>query len=105
MGKDMRVDLSAVKKLITSNTIMLVGSAPNYAHGLIDDIPALAALAKEHDIGCHVDACLGGFILPWLRDTGVLDIPDFDFRVPGVTSMSADTHKVSPHCLAFHSSR
>jgi len=93
LGKDMRVDVGAVKKLITANTIMLVGSAPNYAHGLIDDIPALAALAKEHDIGCHVDACLGGFILPFLRDTGVLDIPDFDFRVPGVTSMSADTHK------------
>ena len=95
LGKDFRVDVGAMKRLITSNTIMLVASAPGYAHGMIDDVTAIAALAQENNIGCHVDACLGGFILPWLRDTQMLDIPEFDFRVPGVTSMSADTHKVT----------
>lgn len=88
-----------MRKLINSNTILLVASAPGYAHGMIDDVPAVAGLAQEFGIGCHVDGCLGGFILPWLRDTKTLDIPDFDFRVPGVTSMSADTHKV--HFINF----
>ena len=74
----------------------MVGSAPNYAHGVIDNVPALAALAKQHNIGCHVDSCLGGFLLPWLKQTKTLNVPDFDFTVDGVTSMSADTHKVPP---------
>jgi len=94
LGDDFCVDVEQMKKLITPNTILLVASAPSYAHGMIDDVRAVAALAQERGIGCHVDGCLGGFLLPWLKETKVLDIPDFDFRVPGVTSMSADTHKV-----------
>jgi len=93
LGPDFKVDLKAMESLITKNTILLVGSAPGYAHGMIDDIPAIADMARKRGIGCHVDGCLGGFILPWLKESGVLDIPPFDFRVPGVTSMSADTHK------------
>lgn len=93
LGADFKVDVQKMKKLINRNTILLVASAPGYAHGMIDDIRAVAKLAEENNIGCHVDACLGGFLLPFLRDSKVLDIPEFDFRVPGVTSMSADTHK------------
>ena len=68
-----------------------MGSAPSYAHGIIDQISEIAAMAKEFNIGCHVDCCLGGFVLPWIQDGS---IPPFDFRVDGVTSISADTHKV-----------
>lgn len=93
LDSDYRVSVNKMKDAITKNTILLVASAPGYAHGMIDDITSIAKLAKDNNIGCHVDGCLGGFILPWLRDSKVLDIPDFDFRVPGVTSMSADTHK------------
>jgi sphinganine-1-phosphate aldolase len=73
----------------------IVGSAPNFPHGTIDPIPELAKLALKHKIGMHVDCCLGGFFLPFakkLRPEGYY--PDFDFSVPGVTSISADTHKV-----------
>jgi sphinganine-1-phosphate aldolase len=89
---DFRVDVGWVRRHMTHNTIALVGSAPNYAHGVIDPIEELGELALEHGIGLHVDGCLGGFILPWGERLG-LDIPRFDFRVPGVTSLSADTHK------------
>ena len=92
LGPDWKVDVEAVAGLIDDQTIALVGSAGNYGHGLIDDIPALAALALEHGIGLHVDGCLGGFILPWGEKLGY-DIPPWDLRVPGVTSISADTHK------------
>ena len=71
---------------------MVVGSAPSYPHGVIDPIADIAAVAGERDILCHVDACMGGFLLPFLAELGRLDEP-FDFRVPGVTSMSADVHK------------
>ena len=87
-----RVDLDWVREHITDNTIALVGSAPNYAHGIIDPIEELGQIALDHDIGLHVDGCLGGFILPWAERAGV-DVPRFDFRVPGVSSLSADTHK------------
>lgn len=89
---DYRVDLNAVKSLINKNTIALVGSAGNYPYGLIDPLEELSDLALEHDLGLHVDGCLGGFILPWAERLGY-NIPTFDFRLPGVTSMSADTHK------------
>ena len=92
LADDYRVDVEWVRRHITPNTIALVGSAPNYAHGLVDPIEELGALALEHDIGLHVDGCLGGFILPWGEKLGY-SIPPFDFRVPGVTSLSADTHK------------
>ncbi len=74
--------------------LQLVGSAPNFPHGIIDPISELAALAEEHGIGMHVDSCLGGFILPWVAKHANGKIPQFDFQVPGVTSISCDTHKV-----------
>merc|ERR1712137_827747 len=92
LGPDYAVDVAKMRKLITPNTILLVASAPEYAHGIIDDVRAVAGLAREHKIGGHVDSCLGGFVLPWIKLAG-FDVPDIDFRVPGVTSMSADTHK------------
>ena len=87
-----RVDVDAMKKMITDKTIMLVGSAPSYPHGVVDPIADIGALAQENGILCHVDACVGGFMLPFARKLG-RDIPPFDFAVPGVTSMSADIHK------------
>ncbi len=87
-----KVKIDAVKALINENTVALVGSAGNYPYGTIDPISELSDLAVEHNLGLHVDGCLGGFILPWGQQLGY-DIPVFDFRLPGVTSMSADTHK------------
>jgi len=87
-----RVDVSAVRKLINKNTILLVGSAPNYPFGTIDPIEDLGQLAVQHDLPLHVDACLGGFLLPFFEKLGQ-PIPLFDFRVLGVTSISADVHK------------
>jgi len=92
LTKDWVVDVDWVRDHVTKNTVALVGSAANYAHGLIDPIDQLSDIALKHDLGLHVDGCLGGFILPWGERLG-LDIPRFDFRVPGVTSISADTHK------------
>jgi sphinganine-1-phosphate aldolase len=77
---------------INENTILLVGSACQYAHGVIDPIVALGALALERNLLLHVDGCIGGFVLPYFRRLGA-DIPDFDLSVPGVTSMSMDFHK------------
>ena len=92
LGGDYLVDVDWVRAHVTKNTVALVGSAANYAHGLIDPIEELGQIAQEHDIGLHVDGCLGGFILPWGERLGY-PIRTFDFRVPGVTSISADTHK------------
>jgi sphinganine-1-phosphate aldolase len=92
LTQDWVVDVDWVRDHVTKNTIALVGSAANYAHGLIDPIEELSEIALEHDLGLHVDGCLGGFILPWGERLGY-EIPRFDFRVPGVTSISADTHK------------
>lgn len=92
LAPDWRVDMRWVRNRVGKNTVALVGSAPNYAHGIIDPIEDLAEIALEHDIGLHVDGCLGGFILPWGERLGY-SIPSFDFRIPGVTSISADTHK------------
>jgi glutamate/tyrosine decarboxylase-like PLP-dependent enzyme len=89
---DFRVDVAAMEKLIRPETVLLVGSAPSYPHGVIDDITAIASLAKSRGILCHVDACLGGFFLPFARKLGRALAP-FDFAVDGVTSMSADLHK------------
>lgn len=89
---DFRVDVDAVRKLINANTIFIVGSAPQYPQGVIDPIHELGKLALEKGIGLHVDACVGGFILPFLKKLGY-PVRDFDFSVPGVTSMSADLHK------------
>jgi glutamate/tyrosine decarboxylase-like PLP-dependent enzyme len=92
LDKNYRVDARAVKKLISRNTVLIVGSAPSYPHGMIDPIEDLARLAKRRGIPLHVDSCLGGFLLPFVEKLGY-PIPPFDFRVPGVTSMSADVHK------------
>jgi glutamate/tyrosine decarboxylase-like PLP-dependent enzyme len=85
-------DLDAVRAAIDDNTVALVGSACNYGYGTIDPIEEMAAIALERGIGMHVDGCLGGWILPFGRELGY-DIPVFDFRIPGVTTISADTHK------------
>src|SRR5262245_750625 len=85
-------DLDVMANLIDEYTIAMVGSASHYGYGTVDPIEALSELALERGVGLHVDGCLGGFILPWGKELGY-DIPLFDFRVPGVTSISADTHK------------
>jgi sphinganine-1-phosphate aldolase len=92
VGPDFRVDVDALADACTDDTIMVVGSAPTYPQGVVDPIADIAALALERGILCHVDACMGGFLLPFLTRLGRFDEP-FDFRVPGVTSMSADVHK------------
>jgi len=95
LSSSMQVDIRKVEHAISKNTIAIVGSAPNFPHGIIDDIKELGKIAKRNKIGLHVDACLGGFLLPWIAslDEYKDEIPLFDFRVEGVTSMSADTHK------------
>ncbi len=90
--EDYRADAAAARAAITENTVMIVGSAPCYPFGSIDPIPELAALAQESGIACHVDACLGGYLLPFVERLGYR-VPPWDFRVPGVTSISADLHK------------
>ena len=77
---------------ISEDTILLVGSAPSYAHGVVDPIKALGELAQEHDLWLHVDACVGGWLLPYYRRLGV-EVEPFDFSVPGVTTISLDLHK------------
>jgi sphinganine-1-phosphate aldolase len=89
---DFRVDPRAVASAINQNTVAIVGSAGNYPYGLIDPMESLSEIALKHDIGLHADGCLGGFILPWIEKLGY-DLPVFDFRLPGLTSLSADTHK------------
>lgn len=92
VDKDWKIDINAVKRKINKNTIMLLGAAPEYPHGIIDDICALGELGVKHNIPVHVDACVGGYLLPFMVQAGA-DLPPFDFLVPGVTSMSADIHK------------
>ncbi|TKA83201.1 hypothetical protein B0A55_00677 [Friedmanniomyces simplex] len=87
-----RVHIPSIRRLVNSNTILLVGSAPNFPHGIVDDISALSRLALKHKLPLHVDCCLGSFIIPFLEKAGY-PAPDFDFRVPGVASISVDTHK------------
>jgi len=87
-----KADVVATRNAITRNTIVIVGSAPSFPHGIIDPIEGLSEVARKSKIGFHTDACLGGFVLPWAKRLGY-DIPPFDFRLPGVTSISADTHK------------
>ena len=86
------VDLDWVRHAVDADTVALIGSACNYGYGTIDPIEELGQIALSHGIGLHVDGCLGGFLLPFGRELGY-DIPAFDFSVPGVTTISADTHK------------
>jgi glutamate/tyrosine decarboxylase-like PLP-dependent enzyme len=89
---DLRADLAEAESLIDGRTALVVGSAPNYPFGTVDPIPELAGLAAAHGISFHVDACVGGFLLPFWERLGE-PVPPFDFRVDGVTTMSADVHK------------
>lgn len=89
---DMRVDVAAMERLIDKRTIALVGSAPCFPHGVIDPIEALSALAGEHGLWLHVDACVGGWLAPFVKRIGRAT-PDFDFRFEHVRSISADLHK------------
>lgn len=84
--------MSTVSRLINSNTVLLVGSAPNFPHGIIDDITALSRLAVRNRLPLHVDCCLGSFLMPYLAAAG-FPTEAFDFSLPGVTSISVDTHK------------
>jgi len=89
---DRRSDTAAMEAAMDANTVALVGSAPNYPFGGIDRIAELGMLAQAHGVWLHVDACVGGFLSPFLSRLGVA-LPDWDFSVPGVTSISADIHK------------
>ena len=88
-----RADVDAMASMVNENTVLLVGSAPQYPQGVIDDIPAIAAIASEIGANCHVDACMGGFVLPFAERLG-REVSPWDFRVDGVTSISADIHKL-----------
>ena len=90
---DFRADIEAMECAINDNTIMLAASAPSYPFGVTDAIPEIAVLAEKHGLWLHVDACHGGFIFPFARKLGYT-IPDYDFAVPGVTSISVDVHKL-----------
>jgi len=92
VGPDGRADVAATEAAITDRTGLVVGSSPCYPYGVIDPIAELAALASTHEILFHTDACLGGWLLPWWDRLGE-PVPPWDFRVPGVTSISADIHK------------
>ncbi len=97
LQSDYRADVDAMGSRINRNTIALVGSAPCYPYGVMDPIADIAALGRERGLPVHVDACLGGFLLPFVErlnpEERIAEIPPFDFRVPGVTSISADLHK------------
>ncbi|KAK7204296.1 sphingosine-1-phosphate lyase [Myxozyma melibiosi] len=93
-----KVNLKAVRRMINSNTVLIAGSAPNFPHGIIDDIEGLSKLALRYKIPLHVDACLGSFVVPYLERVyreidPTVNVPVVDFRLPGVTSISCDTHK------------
>ncbi len=92
VGADYRADVAALEALIDADTILLVGSAPCFPYGVIDPIADIGALAQRRGIWLHVDACVGGYLAPFAKRIGRA-IPDFDFHVPAVHSMSADLHK------------
>jgi sphinganine-1-phosphate aldolase len=87
-----RADPEAVRRAVGRDTIMIVGSAPSYAHGVVDPIAEMAAIASQNDLWFHTDGCMGGFLLPYFKRLGA-EVPDFDFSVPGVSSISVDLHK------------
>ena len=92
VGEDLRADVGALEAAVSPNTIVLVGSSPCWGLGLLDPIPEIAELARRHQLWMHSDCCVGGFLLPWLERLG-FDLPLYDFRAPGVCSISADIHK------------
>ena len=95
---EFRADLDGMTRAIDADTVMLVGSAPPYPYGVVDPLPELAALAERHGLWMHVDACVGGMVLPFVRDLGH-PVPVFDFTLPAVNSVSIDLHKYG---YAFH---
>jgi glutamate/tyrosine decarboxylase-like PLP-dependent enzyme len=88
----LHADVSKLEPMINRHTVMVLGSAPEYPHGSIDPIEAMGAIAQRRGVPLHVDACVGGFILPFMAMNGIA-LPPWDYRVPGVTSVSADLHK------------
>jgi sphinganine-1-phosphate aldolase len=92
LSDDKRVDIQILQQLINPNTILLVGSAPSFPFGVVDPIEELATIATKNDLLLHVDACMGGFVLPFMKELGY-EVPEFDFKIPGVTSISLDPHK------------
>jgi glutamate/tyrosine decarboxylase-like PLP-dependent enzyme len=92
LNAELHIDMDAYRAAITSHTVLLVGSAPSLTLGMVDPIEELGELALQRDIGLHVDACVGGFFLPFVEQLGD-SVPRWDFRVPGVTTISADLHK------------
>jgi len=92
LDEHLRADVAAAAERIGPATAVVVASAFGYPYGVMDPVADLAALADAHGVGCHVDACIGGFVLPFLERLGV-EVPPWDFRVPGVTEISADVHK------------
>lgn len=92
VGDDGRADAAAIREAITERTVLVVASASSYGPGVVDPVTEIAAAAAERDVLCHVDGCIGGFLLPYFKRLGA-DVPDFDFTVPGVTSISMDLHK------------
>jgi sphinganine-1-phosphate aldolase len=92
LGGDLRADVAAMSKAIGANTIGVAGSAPCWPYGLYDPIEAIGDLAEQHDLWMHVDACVGGYLAPFVESLGH-PLPQWDFRVPAVRSISADLHK------------
>lgn len=92
VGEDFKADANAIRNAITNNTILIAASAPSYAYGVVDPIKEIGQVALENNILFHVDGCIGGFIGSIMRLNGY-ELPDFDFSVPGVTSVSVDLHK------------
>jgi len=92
VGPGWRADPDAMAAAVDGATVLIVASAPQYPQGVIDPVPAVAAIAEDRGISCHVDACMGGVTLTYLERSGEA-IPPWDFRVPGVTSISVDLHK------------
>ncbi len=90
---DFTADVAAMARHVDENTVLVVGSAPQYPHGVIDPIPDIAELAATVDANCHVDACMGAFVLPFAEMLG-RTVEPWDFRVEGVHSISADVHKL-----------
>ena len=92
LDDDWRADVDAAADLVDEQTAVVIASAFSYPHGVMDPVTELAALAARHGVGCHVDACIGAFVLPFLERLGH-DVPPWDFRVDGVTEISGDVHK------------
>lgn len=92
LADDLRADVAAARELIDDDTAVVIASAFNYPYGIVDPVEELAALAAERGASCHVDGCIGTFVLPFLEDLG-RPVPPWDFRVEGVTEISGDIHK------------